>query len=325
MTILEKLNMIRHKHSGIRDFCIQTIRFKKLLENANALLDLIDDGNEKIRGEYILDRHYVISLIDRVVEKLGMIVYDACTLSPEMGEDLYAHYDANKLKAEELIAGKKPFVKAETFLNGGSDKTPITDPEYRLLSDVLSWFNGATDITVINLLKKACVDGIKGIEKIDDLKNQILSEQSGLKISGNPIYVVDLWKDAFAPVLKPRSLSDIESIPLKLLLMETLSESSSANTKNRIEGEWVVSASEYEVSLMNMNSDFSLRLDATASGYEKSDYIFVFTDNRLKPEKILPKGFHTEKTDSGFLCWKLDVFPEAIEDSLITIGRNIFG
>ena len=73
MTILKKLGMIRYKHSEIMDYCVQTIRFKKLLEDANALMDLFADGQEKKAGEYILDNHYVVSLIGSMVERLGMV------------------------------------------------------------------------------------------------------------------------------------------------------------------------------------------------------------------------------------------------------------
>jgi hypothetical protein len=322
MTIFNKLNMIWHKHSEKNEFLIQTIRFKKLLENAKALLDLFEDGNEKIRGEYILDRHYVISLIDGIIEKLGMIVYDTCTLSPERGEYLYEQYYVFKLKAQAMISGGNTNEHEDARAGAMSEKIIFNDPEYRLLSDVLSWFNGEETPAVMNLMKQAFVDSIRAIEKINDLKKDSVFKDIGFN-EMNHIYMVDQWKYEAPVIINPGSLDDIYSIPLKLLLLDAFNNSS--RDKNKIGGEWIVAASEYEISLMNLTENFRFRLDATVSGYEESDYIFVFTDNHLDTEKILPAGFHKEKIHFGNLCWKLDVSSTTIEDSLITIGRNLFG
>ncbi|MCD6584606.1 MAG: hypothetical protein J7K96_02480, partial [Desulfobacteraceae bacterium] len=142
MSILEKLKKIGHKEPEIRQFCIQTIRFKKFLENARALLDLFNDGREKALGEYIFDRHYVVSLIDSVIERLGMMVYDASVLVPKSGETLYAIYDKHKLAASNLIYYS---ASGNGGVKSGSDTAETSlseEPEYQLLSDVLRWFDG---------------------------------------------------------------------------------------------------------------------------------------------------------------------------------------
>ncbi len=325
MNILERLNIIRHKHSGIRDFCIQTIRFKKLLENTTALLDLFEDGNEKLSGEYILDRHYVTSLIDSVIEKLGMVVYDACTLAPEKGELLYAQYDTHKLKAEKLIEQKSTLEKRERSDIGIPEQTPLVYPEYRLLSETLEWLNGKeSQTTVMNLAKQTLLNGIGGIESVGSLKDEIIFQLNGLKNPGSTIYLMELWEDPVNPVKEPRSLDDIENVPLKRLLLDIADYgSSTSSTYSANPVTWAVAASEHEISLNTLNSDFSFRLDAVISGYKNLDYLFVFTDNSLNADHIIPHGFHTETTSYGRLSWQRSVSAETIEDSLITIGGNL--
>ncbi len=324
MTILEKLKKISHKEPRIRHFCIQTIRFKKFLENARALLDLFDDGHEKVLGEYIFDRHYVVSLIDGVVERLGMMVYDACVLVPKSGEGLYVTYDKHKLTAGNLIGGTPGSL--------ASAPSASDDPEYQLLSDVLQWFNGKhapDDTTVMGFMKQIFFsviqfDAIGGIESMDVMKTRALFENSGVAATDMGIYLVDLWKDAQALPEERRSINDFNSIPLKHLLMDVSGKEAKTGSENIQNGvAWVAAVSEYQLSLNSLKPDFQFRLETLASGYEHSDFIFIFADKSAILDKILPAGFHIESTDYGQFAWYLDMSAKNIEDSLMIIGRNL--
>jgi hypothetical protein len=46
MSILERLKKMGQKEPEIRQFCLQTIRFKQFLQNARALFAFFDDGRE---------------------------------------------------------------------------------------------------------------------------------------------------------------------------------------------------------------------------------------------------------------------------------------
>ncbi len=325
MAILETLRLNRSTHSVIRSFRIHTIRFKKLLENANILLDLFADGNEKLQGEYILDRHYVVSLIDRVIERLGMIVYDAAVLSQDAGADLYRQYDQQKIAAECFISGEK--IGGGEDLSSGDDASspPAMDPEYRLLSQAISWFHGKGDETVSQLMKKAMINGMHGIEKIKELKNDLVVDEIWLKKSESRIFLIDLWRDESSPKREKQSIEAFGSLPLTLILKEALNDMPSIRPHMEMKGEWIIVAGDNEITLLSVNPNFNLRLDATASGYEASDYIFVSIDGRLEPAKILPQGFHMEKNGSGYFCWKIDASFDAIKEDLISIGSTLFG
>lgn len=329
MNILEKLKKISHKEPELRNFCIQTIRFKKLLENGRALLDLFEDGREKYLGEYIFDRHYVLSLIDSVVERLGMMVYDAGVLIPQKGEELYSIYDKHKLVGESLIGGNgylEGFGIPGDFTSGTSAfGTPdLYDAEYQLLFDMLRWFNSKNapeNATVMNFMKHLFFNVTQGLESMDVMKNQTLFEKSGLKATDMEIYLIDLWKDALALPETSRSINEVNCIPLKHLLMKA----GRKDAKDEQESiNWVAAVSEYQLSLNTLKPNFQFRLETLASSDEKSNFIFIFADKSANMDKILPGGFNIENTDYGQFAWNICISSETIEESLTIIGRNLF-
>jgi hypothetical protein len=333
MSILDKLKKISHKEPGIRQFCIQTIRFKKFLENARALLDLFNDGREKALGEYIFDRHYVVSLIDSVIERLGMMVYDASVLAPKSGETLYAMYDKHKLAASNLIGFSASGNGGSKSSDANSETALSAEPEYQLLSNVLRWFDGKeapADTTVMDFVKQTFFyviqfDAIGGYESPDSMKNRDLLKNSGVLAADMGIYLVDLWKDALELPETGRSVKDFNSVPLRHLLMDAGGrDKKSSHQKLSNEISWVAAVSEYQLSLSTLKPDFRFRLETLASGYEQSDFIFIFADKSASLDSILPAGFHVENTNYGQLAWNLDVSAKTIEDSLMIIGRNLF-
>ena len=308
MSIAEKLKKIGHKETGVRHFCLQTIRFKKLLENARGVLDLFADGREKLQGEYIFDRHYVVSLIDSVLDRLKMMVYDAAVLVPAHGEALFAAYDAHKQAARKLILPGRA-------VSTGSD---FDDPEYQLLAEALLWFNGTAvpeDQTVMGFIKQTFFYVINGLPAPDVLPWGKLSGKIDTLIVGGGLYVIDLWKDVQSLSAHKRTLADFNHTPLRHLLMAASLPA---------EPDWIAAVSEYQMSLQSIRPDFGFRLETLASGYEPSDFIFIFTDNVTLLDKILPPGFHIESTDFGQFAWSLDLSAKTIEDTLMNIGRKLF-
>lgn len=315
MGVLKKMTKSGYRETEIRNFCIQTLRFKKLLENGRALLDLFADGREKVAGEYIFDRHYVVSLIDGVVERLGMMIYDAGVLVPDRGEYLFAAYDDHKLAARNLIDGRGIDLPA----GAGADPAGADDPEYRLLSDALRWFYGTgapADGTVMDFIKQTFSQVMLGMTPDNALNRADLFESSGLKVTDMDMYVIDLWKDGrFLPDNK-RATTDFNSIPFRHLLP--------AARDGRDGARWVAAVSEHQVSLQSLRPGGRFRLETLASGYESSDFIFIFTDSPAVLKGILPKGFHVESAHDGQFAWSLDIPAETMGDTLRHIGRRIF-
>jgi hypothetical protein len=327
MSILKKLKLSGSETPDIRTFCMQDMRFKKFLGNARVLLDLFEDGREKSMGEYIFDRHYVVTLIESIVERLGMVIYDACVLVPEKGEMLYRQYDHYVLFARNLIlrdalpAGEMAG-EQEPF-----DGPVLEEPEYQLLADVLKWAtkdDAEGGLSVMGFMRQAFYHVIQEMESIEGLKRSgIFSNSSGNGTHGL-IYLVDLWMDASGFLSSEWSSGDIRSIPLKHLLSDASLNAASPGQENGNPMTWIAAVGEYQLSLTSFSSDVNFRLETTVSGYEQSDFIFIFADDIINLENILPGGFHVEHTDFGYLAWNLGASTKVIAESLRIIGRGLF-
>lgn len=324
MSILERLKIIKQKQSGTINFRLQTIRFKKLLANANALLDLFEDGKEKIDGDYIFDRHYVTSLTDGMLEKLQMMVYDACILAPQNGEELYDQLDSHKHVAEKLMAQNfKPLLAADSEFQTVSGE--IIAPEYQLLSSVLEWFDGnKMDITIKDFMRKTMMAGMQNMFTAEQLKEEMELDYEDSALMSGDIYLIDLWKDITAPFSKIDPPEGIDSVPFKHLILNTVNTDTPpvphAHLKNTT---WIAALCEDEVSLSSLAPAPGLRLDAVVSGHESSDYIFIFAENTFDASTILPPEFQIEKTDFGQFAWKIGGSVQAIEKNLAYIGRSL--
>ena len=286
-------------------------------------------GGKKPLGSTFFDRHYVVSLIDGIVERLGMMVYDGCVLVPEKGETLYTNYDQYKLAAENLISSDvSDRAAGGTPESIAAEASGTDEPEYRLLSDALRWFDGKDepdDMTVMNFMKQVFFYVVQGLDTIDHRKNKILLENSNLLASDIGMYLIDVWRDALALPEEKRSSSDFNSIPLKHLLMDVGGKGTKTRPdKLQNDGLWVAAVSESQLSLNMLDPDFQFRLETRVNGYEQSGFIFVFSDNSTILDTILPTGFHFENSNYGQFAWNLDASVKIIEDSLMIIGRNLF-
>ena len=67
MRVLRRLSRRSMRRAAVRELRIRSVRFRKLLENTRGIIDLFDDGREKLEGEFIYDRQYVVSLVDKVI------------------------------------------------------------------------------------------------------------------------------------------------------------------------------------------------------------------------------------------------------------------
>ncbi len=316
MALLGKNKKIRQEQTAVRSFCLQTIRFNKFLENARALLDLFADGREKLVGEYIFDRHYVISLIDSVIDRLGMMVFDACVLVPEEGESLFAVFDRWKQTARDLID--------QAHTAGGGE-----DPEYRLLADALEIFNGkppAGQETITAFMKQAFCDVIEGTTPRRKNGSAVPFEYANLLATDRDIYLIDLWQDAVDPPSRRRVAAEVNSIPLRHLLLNgnqtATGRTASAGDAGAVP--WMAAVGEYQLSLNRLSPDGRFRLEALASGHVPSDFIFAYSGQPGLLEKMLPSDFHVEPSPRGEFAWRLNMSGDEIEQSLSTIGRNIF-
>lgn len=329
MSILDMLKVFsrRRPQSGITDFHLETIRFRKLLENARALLDLFEDGHEKMAGEFILDGHYVTSLIENVAEGLGMLVYDACVLAPDAGSALYSQYDQLRGRADEMVGRFESSEWRIASTGRAAGSSPPVDPEYEMLAEALRWMDGESSgagPTVMDFMRGAFGLVLGDKREGDAGKGEAALSRMPSEKRGDPIRVIELWRDPQDEPVSRRSLKETSCHPLRLMLLEAGGNGSPKGREKDPDGPvWIAAVSDDQLSLMAFRGGLRLRLETTASGSATADFIFVFADDSIPMESILPGGFHVDRTDFGQLAWLVRASPKTVEDSLMAIGRNL--
>ena len=138
MNITKKLAKTSRMKMDLLKVRLQTIRLKKMLENTRGVIDLIDDGKEKLSGEYIFDRYYNVSLVDKIIERTREVVFDSSVLVPEGSQELYSSFDECKKFAEKSLL--IPFTQKNiTYPQNHDDEGFEDTPEYKMLTNALSW------------------------------------------------------------------------------------------------------------------------------------------------------------------------------------------
>jgi len=81
----------------------KVIRFRRLVEQHGAILDLFADLKDKQSGEYILDRQYIEARLDRAYEGVRRILYDMHVLSDANSAEGYDQLDKLRSVSEKIL------------------------------------------------------------------------------------------------------------------------------------------------------------------------------------------------------------------------------
>ncbi len=312
---------------------LQSIRFRNIIENARTVMDLLADGREKMEGGYILDRHYVESLVDTVIEKAGMIVFDACVLVQDGGGTLYERFDALTLQAREMILSVNGGVE-NTHPGAMVDNEAGLEPEYKLLSRVLEWIDGAPRGSALPDSRRSMMELIRGIfdHVVLGCKNvpfgddamEILTCTSNE--TSNTIRIVDTDSGLVSSTSENITGKGKRDRLLRLLFtgVEAKEPVGGGGSKTTERG-WIAVISGQHLSLHRMDTETPFRLEACLSSFPDEDIIFVYAGKGIDlKDAPLPNGFRVEETVGGTLAWLYDVEAEQLEHGLVRLGQIMF-
>ena len=312
--ILKRLNL-KSEISAFTNMCIQHVRFSHLIANSGAMISLFEDGKEKNLGEYILDRHYVESLTESIIERLGKIVYDACVISPEKGEVFYRKLDHHRDLARNLMHRPEESQESDSSL------------EYQMLANVLNWFNeeqpmneDSVTVFMLDLLSAAAF----GIKVDDSLRRSIQAAVPIVKGVRPKIHCIEIWKDGFNPSTNPKTIDVIHCAPLELLMMNAI-EIDSTSSGSVSSPSWLAMTSDHQLSLQTLSEDSLFRLETEFASPEKPNYIFIFSDKSFDRETFLSDGFYLGRSDSCYMAWQTDVSEKNINKYLMSLGSRLLG
>jgi len=322
--ILEKFSGSSRIRNARTDLHLEFLRFRKFLENMRGIINIIRDGKDKLQEEYIFDRHYVLSLLDGVLENAAMMAFNASVLAPTAGREIYSRLDdCRKFAQEEFLESTEPRLDIFSLASDCRDK----DPETQMLSAVVNWLTGpmAEDRPAMMDFIRYVSDAVMENCRKTDLIQKISPFVGKVKLSDDAfLRAVDINEASSEKNDGFVSLSDIPCRPFGLMVLGFV--------ERNAPGEFPVQASEVDrwmifdeeaVSLRLLCDNRRIHLEASFSGDVASDYVFLYSRKPFDLKRTLPQGFWVEETGQGALAWSYDVPTDNLEKKLIQLGSML--
>ncbi|SFM68951.1 PEP/pyruvate-binding domain-containing protein [Thermodesulforhabdus norvegica] len=103
--LLSRLVRVRKKRPPY-PFAVIFDTFRTILKQNNRILELIADMGEKLGGEYVFDRQYIISMCEAVGDEVYKLIYNLNLLGERRYHALYEAYERIRREIEEELAGR---------------------------------------------------------------------------------------------------------------------------------------------------------------------------------------------------------------------------
>ncbi|HBN26690.1 MAG TPA: hypothetical protein DD405_04390 [Desulfobacteraceae bacterium] len=324
MKVTKKLTKTSQGKMDLLKMRLQTTRLKKMLENTRGIIDFIDDGKEKLSGEYIFDRYYNVSLVDKIIERTRGVVFDSSVLVPEGSRQIYSSFDECKKFAEESLLS--PFTQKDITDRPGSNDEAFEDtPEYKMLTDVLSWagiFKQENKKSIMDIVSNIFDHVFLCFEKNKSSRNgtyQLEIESHGYT---NHIELIDLGEGISEAKDGLYSFDNLKCRPLRLILEE--------NFENRLKGSekpggnWLATITDSYLGLQNLDPGCTLHLETTLVDNMDSNFIFLYSKNvNIEKKQLQPECSFT-KTPLGRLTWNNKTDLSGFEKNIGQIGDILF-
>jgi hypothetical protein len=343
--------MFSTRNRARQEFQLRIARFRKLLEDAQRLLELVRDANEKYNGDFIFDRQYIVSLVSEAMKRANKLVFHAHVLSPEGSDALFKMYDACSASARDILADRPRSRLVDGAGGGGSKPGELTakDPaagadrvtgthknqadesnldnaaEFRLLSRVIEWLSEASppvEHSVLDLLDGVMDQAIQGLEVLWHLK--VRTRLWSIPEPKNRYHVdlIDLDELKGWPERGSISGQDLDCRPLELVMLGAGEAAPNAVSSTSAEPiRWLAAVGDNRLSLSMAESGGRIYLDAALTGHFASDYVFVFRQSLPEVRDFWPPGFARRTTGRGDMGWRFAVPYRDLEEGLIELGR----
>jgi pyruvate,water dikinase len=116
MSVFDKLKMVFNsgkRHRRQVPFVVLFRTFQGLLEKNNKILDSIAAMGDKLGGDYVFDKNYIVSSCQEVSDLVYKLIYDLDTIAPSKYLDLYDAFQRINHEIEEELAGRPVIAQAE--------------------------------------------------------------------------------------------------------------------------------------------------------------------------------------------------------------------
>jgi hypothetical protein len=319
--ILEKISGAARIRNARMELLLEFLRFRKFLENMKEVIDIIEDGRDKLREEYIFDTHYVMSLVDGVLENGARLAFDASVLAPSAGREIYRRLDAHRKFAREAFL-ESPGAGMEKFPLSSAHRDK--DPETLLLSAVVNWLTGPLEQgqpAFMDLIRYVS-DAVIGHCRKDEIVERLGASVGKVKLGDDGfLRTVDIYGISRSENKEFTSLSDVPCRPFGPMVLGFMERTVPGGFPAPDSGtdRWMI-FDEEEISLRLRCNDRKIHLEASFSGDVASDYIFLYCRKPFDFRHELSGGFWVEETGQGSLAWYYDVPTDNLEKQLVRLG-----
>lgn len=90
-------------------FAVQFKRFQIILERNNRILELMADMGDKLGGEYVFDRQYILSACESLGDLVFKLISDLSVLTQRKYVDLFVAFERIRHQIQEELAGRHSF------------------------------------------------------------------------------------------------------------------------------------------------------------------------------------------------------------------------
>lgn len=90
-------------------FTVLFKKFKSILERNNRILELMSDMGDKLGGEYIFDRQYIVDICENLNDNVFKLISDLCILNQRKNLALIIAFERIQHQVQEELAGRHSF------------------------------------------------------------------------------------------------------------------------------------------------------------------------------------------------------------------------
>ncbi len=301
----------RHRDTRL-PFVLQIVRLRRLLEHTRRVMNLVEDAREKLEGEYIFDRHYILALVDRAMEELGRVVYHGAVVCPAKRDAFYDRHDAVRDRSREL------FEEGRWDSRGLEVEDSLeASVEFRMLSAAIEWMEGvegerSSVLALMFEVVDAVLGSVEGVQPVSSRLWEVVVSGVRHRIAWVDLELVEEGEG--------ESVVPLNSAPLRVLLggAESLVEGGGGRG-----ADWIAAVSGDQVSFFKGTGAGGgwVYVEAALTGHAASDYLLVYDRGDL----ALPEGLKRRETAGGVVWWLYDVDRADLEQVLARVGGILLG
>jgi len=295
---------------------LSSVRMKHMLDQAHAIIDLCADGREKLTGAYIFDRHYIFSLVDRIIDLSREMVFDASVTAPDGIRSSYAAFDNCKSAAEKLFLKNTDTEDADDAADGFEDTV-----EYRLLQRALNWIGCPEEtpgVSVIGLLDRVLRHVFGAFEK--SATASLMPYRLDIPCAGitHRIACVDMDGAVRSGADQSLSLDDLQCRPLSLLVAGACPDADPApSSDNRPVKNWWALAGSEDVSIFGTAAGSPVWLDADITADDDGGHVLLWSTAHKIDPTAMPPDCRAALPSAEVLLWKSGT-PDGDPDQVLT-------